>query len=78
MQKFLVLNLTVNSMALGIEPWADEEILEPDSRAEFEYEEPAEISFSLVEGGAIVSIMSDYIKVSTKGGQKTFKPPQGW
>lgn len=46
MPKFLVENLTDKSVKLGIEPWADLEILAPNGRVEFEYQEPAEISFA--------------------------------
>jgi hypothetical protein len=78
MPKFLVENLTDKAVKLAIEPWADLEILEPDGRAEFEYEEPAEIAFSLTQdGGACVSIWSDLIKVLANGGEKTFVPPPG-
>ena len=79
MPKFLVENLTDKSVKLGIEPWADLEILAPNGRVEFEYQEPAEISFALTEdGGASVSLWSDRIKVTANGGEKIFKQPPGW
>lgn len=78
MPKFLVENLTDKSINLGIEPWADLEVLAPNARAEFEYKEPAEIVFSLMKDGtASVSIVSDHIKVLANGGEKTFRPPKG-
>jgi hypothetical protein len=78
MPKFLVENLSAKSVSLGIEPWADLEVLAPGARAEFEYEEPAEIAFSLQDNDeACVSIVSDRIKVVANGGEKTFIPPKG-
>jgi hypothetical protein len=79
MPKFLVENLTDKPVKLGIEPWADLEILAPNGRVQFEYQEPAEISFALTEdGGASVSICSDRIEVTANGGEKIFKQPPGW
>jgi hypothetical protein len=73
MAKFFVENLSDKPLDLGIEPWADLEILAPDARAEFEYDEPAEFSFAILQdGSAVVSIVSEYIKVSANGGEKTF------
>jgi hypothetical protein len=70
---FFVDNLSDKPLELAIEPWADLEILAPDARAEFEYEEPAELSFAIMQdGSAVVSIVSEYIKVSANGGEKTF------
>jgi hypothetical protein len=78
MPKFLVENLTDKAAKLAIEPWADLEILKPRGRAEFEYEEPAEIEFSLTSGGACISIWSDRIRVSANGGEKIFRQPKGY
>ena len=77
MPKFLVQNLTEKPVRLGIEPWAELEILAPDGRAEFEYDEPAEISFSFTDdGGASVGIISDRIKVTVDGTQKIIEPAE--
>jgi hypothetical protein len=74
MAKFLVENLTDKPLELAIEPWADLEILAPKARAVFEYEEPAELEFAIMQdGSALVAIVSGYIKVSANGGEKTFR-----
>jgi hypothetical protein len=79
MPKFLVQNLTKKSIKLGIEPVAELEILDPDGRAEFEYEEPAEVAFSVDEdGGATVAIVSARFKVSANGKEKVFELPDKW
>jgi hypothetical protein len=79
MPKFFVENLTDRPLKVAIEPWADLEVLAPKSRADFEYQEPGNVEFSVVEGGGVcVGIMSDLIKVTANGGEKTFKPPRGW
>lgn len=73
MIKFLVQNLTAKSIKLGIEPFADLEVLSPGSSAEFEYEEPAEVAFSVDDdGGATVSIVSAHVKVLAGGNEKIF------
>jgi hypothetical protein len=43
MAKFLVQNLSNRVIRLGIEPWADLEVLAPKAQVTFEYTEPAEI-----------------------------------
>ena len=74
MPKFLVENLSGKDLSLGIEPWADVEVLRPDAHAEFEYEHPAEISFSVMEDGtASVYVVSENIVVAANGRKKTFK-----
>ena len=79
MPKFLVENLTDKPVDLSIEPWADLEILAPNERVEFEYQEPAEISFAFTEnGGGSVSISSDRIKVIANRSVKLFRQPPGW
>jgi hypothetical protein len=79
MAKFSVQNLTGKSIKLGIEPVAELEILDPDGKAEFEYEEPAEVAFSIDEdGGATVAIVSARFKVSSNGKQKVFELPDKW
>ena len=79
MSKFAIDNSTDKSLKLVIESWADLEILAPKGRAEFEYSEPADLLFALRQDGAIVvEIMSDNIKVTANGGEKSFKPPGGW
>ena len=78
MGKFLVQKSSDQTVRLGIEPWADLEILKPKSRALFEYEEPAEIEFSIVSNDRIiVGIFSDLIKVTGNSGEKIFRPPAG-
>jgi hypothetical protein len=44
MPKFLVQNFTDQTVELGIEPWADVEVLAPEASVEFDYDEPAEAS----------------------------------
>jgi hypothetical protein len=78
MPKFLVQNLSDRPVRLAIEPWADLEVMAPNGRVEFEYNEPAEIAFALSNDGAIVDIFSDHIKVTANGGEKTFMPPESW
>ena len=79
MPKFLVQNLTDNPLSVGIEPWADSEVLTPNSRAEFEYSEPAQVDLAVMNDGTVtVGIWSDLIKVTANGGEKTFKPPRRW
>ena len=79
MTKFLVQNLTDRPVKLGIEPWADLEILAPKGRADFEYQEPAELGVALMKDGVLtVSILSDHIRVTANGSEKIFMPPPGW
>ena len=79
MPKFTVQNLTDKPLRLAIEPWADLEILSPRAIAEFECDEPAELEFAVRnDGRACVTIVSDHIKVSANGGEKTFQPPPDW
>ncbi|WP_057859125.1 hypothetical protein [Bradyrhizobium lablabi] len=77
MRKFLVENLSDQSVNLGIEPWADLEILAPGGRVVFEYEEheePAGIEFSIMGNGrVVVGIVSDLIKITGNNGEKIFK-----
>ena len=81
MRKFLVENLSDQPVKVGIEPWADLEVLKPGGRVVFEYEEreePAEIEFSIVSNGEIsVGIVSDVVKVTGSSGEKIFWPPSG-
>lgn len=77
MAKFLVQNLTKKSVSLGIEPWADVEVLAPNAKAEFDYDEPADVEFALLsDGSASVSVVSNRVRVSANGGEKNFKPPK--
>jgi hypothetical protein len=80
MPKFLVENLSDKAVRLGIEPWADLEILAPGGQAIFEYVEPAEIEISIMnDDRCVVGIVSDSIKVSANGREKIFKlPPGDW
>jgi hypothetical protein len=79
MPKFLVQNLTEQPLRVGIEPWADLEILAPGAKAEFDCEEPAEIEFAVLGDDRVsVSVVSDRIRVLANGGEKTFKPPNNW
>jgi hypothetical protein len=78
MAKFLVQNLSSKNIKLNIEPWADLEVLAPKGKAVFEYIEPAEIEFFVLDDNkAGVTVISDHIKVLTNGGEKTFRPPSG-
>jgi hypothetical protein len=78
MGKFLVENLSDQPVKLGIEPWADLEIVKPTGKVWFEYEEPAEIEFSIMGNNrVIVGIVSDLIKVTGDSGEKIFRPPPG-
>ena len=43
-----------------------------------EYEEPAEIEFSVLSNGRIVvGIFGDLVKVTGSSGEKIFRPPAG-
>jgi hypothetical protein len=78
MPKFLVENLSDAVMRLGFEPWAHLEMLAPNARAIVEYVEPGEIAFSKMNGDrCVVSIFSDWIKVSANGGETILTPPPG-
>ena len=75
MPKFLVENLQDAALAVGIEPWADSELLAPRERVEFEYDEPAEISFSVMGNNRVcVGIVSDRIRITSNRGEKLFPP----
>jgi hypothetical protein len=74
MGKFLVENSSDQPVKLGIEPWADLEILAPAGRALFEYEDPAEIEFSITSNNRIVvGIVSNFIKITGSRGEKIFR-----
>jgi hypothetical protein len=76
MAKFLVQNLSDRVIRLGIEPWADLEVLAPNAQVTFEYTEPAEIEFTVLSNDRVgVSIVSDEIKVMADGREKIFRPP---
>ena len=81
MRKFIFENFSDQPVRLAIEPWADLEIVQPGGRVLFEYEEhnePAEIDFSVSNNNTVVvGIVSDLIKVTGSGGEKTFRPPRG-
>ena len=78
MPKFIVENLSDTVLTLGVEPWAELEMLAPKGQAVFEYVEPAEIWFSKMNGDrCVVSVVSDWIKISANGGEKIFTPPPG-
>jgi len=64
---FLVQNLSDKDIRLGIEPWADLEVMAPEARVTFEYVEPAEIEFAVLPEGIVVSIVSDPYKGSGQG-----------
>jgi hypothetical protein len=78
MPKLLVENLTDAVISVGIEPWADSVVLAPDAKAEFDYDEPAEIAFSIMDDGPSVSIVSDRVHFSANGREKTYCPPENW
>ena len=78
MPKFLVQNLSDRPVRLAIEPWADLEVMAPNGKAEFEYDEPADIVFGVSNDGAFVDIFSAHIKVTANGGEKIFTPPESW
>jgi len=78
MAKFLVQNLSDRVVRVGIEPWADLEVLEPKALVTFEYTEPAKIEFAVLANDRVcVSIVSDEIKVIADGREKVFRPPPG-
>jgi hypothetical protein len=63
---------------LGIEPWADLEVLAPKAQVTFEYTEPAEIEFTVLANDRVgVSIVSNEIKVLANCREKIFRPPPG-
>jgi hypothetical protein len=78
MPQFLVQNLSDKVVKLGIEPWARSETLMPEGRVVFEYIEPAEIAFAIMnDQKPTVSIVSEWIRVSAGGREKIFRPPPG-
>lgn len=79
MPKFLVHNGTDKVVKLAVEPWADVVMLAPEGRAEFEYDEPAEVELGLLpEGEAVVSVMSDRLKYSANGREEEWKDTTGF
>lgn len=79
MPKFLIHNGTDTVVKLAVEPWADVVILAPEARAEFEYDEPAEVALSLLpESEAAVSVMSDRLKYSASGRVEEWKDTTGF
>jgi hypothetical protein len=61
---------------VAIEPWADLEILSPDSKAEFYYDDPATIEFSVIGNGEVcVGVISGRVRVIANSGEKTFNMP---
>ena len=75
-RKFIVENLSDQTFQLGIEPWADSEVLHPRSQVVFEYQEcgePTVIEFSIgSDGHPSVGIVSDFIKITGSNGEKVF------
>jgi hypothetical protein len=79
MPQFLVQNLSNKVVKLGIEPWADSETLMPEERVVFEYLEPADIAFSIMNDlqKPTVSVVSEWIRISAGGREKIFRLPPG-
>jgi hypothetical protein len=75
MPKFCVQNLTDKDVSIGIEPWADVEILKPRGKMEIDYDEPAELGFALLrdEKGTI-DIVSGRVIVSANGKDRKIYP----
>jgi hypothetical protein len=68
MPKFTVENVTEKPLIVAVEPWAWSGTLEPAARAHVEYNEPAEICFSVEKDGSItVSVNTDQIKITANG-----------
>ena len=64
MPKLTIENLSDQPREVAIEPWADVEMLPPDGRFEIEYDEPADVAFSLMDKcSACVSITSERVVV---------------
>ena len=78
MPKFLVENLTKQTISLGVEPWAGQVVLAPDGKVEFEYEDPAEVEFALLDDGPSVTVVSDRVKWSANGEERTYHAPREW
>lgn len=72
MPKFVVENLTQTEVVLAVEPWAMAERLAPNETAEFQYDEPAEVAFSITGAGPAVSITSDRVIISANGKTTSF------
>jgi len=73
MPKLMIENFTHQESRIGIEPWADVETVAAGGRFEIEYDEPAEISFSLYSGGeAGVGIMSRRVVVLGAEGRRAY------
>ena len=81
MRKFIIDNSSDKTVRLAIEPWAELEMMSPGAQILFEYEEydePAEIEFSVTNNNRIVvSIVSDLIKITGSSGEKIFRLPAG-
>jgi hypothetical protein len=76
MPKFLVENLSTRLVTVGIEPWADADELQPNERVEFEYTEPADVAFSVLDQNTVgVSIMSDSVGVCSVKGRRLYEMP---
>ncbi len=67
MPEVTVENFSDKPLKVGIEPWADLEVLAPRERVTIAYAEPAEISFSVFGDGDVgVGVMSAEVKVMGK------------
>lgn len=70
MPKLLIENLSTQPRQVGIEPWADVEVLPPDGRFEIEYDEPADLALAFMDQSiASISIVSE--RVVVVGAQET-------
>jgi hypothetical protein len=76
MPKILVVNSTDKKLNLGIEPWADLEIMEPAGQVTFEYDEPSEIEVAFESNGeASIFVLAYNVKITANGNETFYKMP---
>jgi hypothetical protein len=73
-RKFLVQNLSEQPVRVNTEPWADQEILAPEGRMIFEYEEPAEVALVISKNNrVVVDIASDLLIIKGPSGERFYR-----
>jgi hypothetical protein len=73
-RKFLVDNSSEQSVRVLTEPWADQEILAPEGRMTFEYEEPADIAIVIAKNNLVyVDVASDHLIIKGPCGERFYR-----
>jgi hypothetical protein len=73
MPEVTIENFSEKPLKVGIEPWADEEVLAPRERFTITYAEPGEISFSVFGDGDVgIGVMSTEVKVIGRKEARTY------